>query len=140
MGTGKIILWGILTLIIIFAFIIAIGVASYGISWVAAPFQGMLEKRQEVQSGDFRLYSYEHFYDMYASAKAYTQKIENQKIRLENTEDKEERRKIRRNLNGLRNKRTEVIQEYNSDARKEESRGQFRAKDLPYKLEKEGLE
>lgn len=121
-------------------FFVVIGIASYGWQWFTAPFKGKLEKRKEVQSGDFRKYSYEHFYDMYAQIKSYNQQIKAQKQNLKNTQDKERKQKIRQNIVGLQSQRSRLIQQYNADARKTKTSGQFRSNDLPRKIDPEELE
>lgn len=109
-------------------------VGGWAYRYYTAPIRGQIEQREEVQSGDYRLYSYEHFYNMYANIQAYEDQIRNQQEMLETVEGDEAAR-YRQNINALKNQRASAIREYNSDARKEESRGQFRSDDLPYQID-----
>ena len=112
--------------------IILLTIAGWAWRYYTAPVRGQIEQREEVQSGDYRLYSYEHFYNLYAEVLAYEDQIRNQREMLETVEGDEAAR-YRQNINALKNQRASAIREYNADARKE-TRGQFRDDDLPYQI------
>jgi len=103
--------------------------------YYSAPIEGKVGMREKVHSADYRLYSYDHFFNMYSEIKAYEDQIKNQKEYLESiNQSSEEAQRIRRNINAIKNSRNSVIRKYNADAMKEDSRGQFLADDLPYQI------
>lgn len=119
--------------------ILAIGlltVGSWAYRWYTAPIKGKIEKREKTESADYRIYSYDHFYDLYHKVESYDKEIKNQKDLLEQTEDPKEKRRIRRNITGLKSQRSRAIEKYNSDARKEKTKGKFQPKDLPKRIDK----
>jgi hypothetical protein len=95
----------------------------YVYQWVAAPFVGELEQRQKVQSGEFRMYSYEHFYDLCASIQ--------RKQRTLMAQEELDNDRAEQNAAALKGQIQNDISKYNADARKEETMGQFKANDLP---------
>ena len=121
---------GILTVI---AALILLAGALFGWQWVTAPFYGKLDKRQTVQSGDFRLYSYNHFYDACASIASDQQSLQAQKDMLSRSDSISQRQleRIHTRIAALKGQIAREIEQYNADARKEESMGQFKAHDLP---------
>ena len=50
------------------------------------------------------------------------------------TADKERATILNASITASKNKRSEMIASYNADARKEDTQGQFKASDLPYKI------
>lgn len=131
----KVVLAVICFIVVMFAIVFA----SWGWRWFSAPIKGQIGKRENVQSAEYRQYSYDHFFDLYADVKAIQNQIENQKMIIDNSESKKERRRYRQNISGLMSQRDRLIQEYNADARKEGTRGQFKADKLPTKLTKENI-
>lgn len=124
---------GISVLIIIALFVLVF--VGWGWRWLSAPIEGAVGMRERTNDADYRLYSYDHFYNMYAEIQTFEDKIQNQQQYLKTVDiESDEAQRIRRNINALRNRRDAVIRQYNSDARKEESRGQFLADDLPYQV------
>lgn len=111
------------------AVLILIAAMSFGWRWVTAPFTGALEQRETVQSGAFRMYSYEHFYDLCAAVQRNERALMSQKRALEQADGNKNR--IRQRIVGLESQLQSKISTYNQDARKEETTGQFRAAGLP---------
>ncbi len=109
---------------------------SFGWQRITAPFYGQLSERQTVQSGEFRKYSYEHFYDMCAAIQRNQRTLMSQKKALEHAEGREASR-IRQRVVGLESQLQSKVSSYNADSRKEETMGQFKANDLPRSIDYE---
>ena len=121
---GKIIGYSILGIVSIGA----VAASIYGIKWAIAPAQGALEKRQEVQSGDYRKYSYEHFYDLYVAIQRKRGSLRSQCDYLDHAGNKDE---VYQRIAALRAQLISNIEQYNQDSRKMETMGQFKSTDLP---------
>lgn len=115
------------------ALVVLIIFGSWAFRYYTADIRGQVEMQEEVMSGEFRMMSYNHFYNLYAEIQAYENQIENQKDLMEGTEG-DELKRYKRNLLGLKNQRASAVQKYNADVRKEGTRGQFVANDLPKKI------
>lgn len=128
---GKLFKYGsiILLVLILGAF------GSWAWRYYTAETKGKVEAKEKTESGNYRIYSYDHFYDMYQQVQSYDKKIEIHKKQLEKATSEDERRRIRQNLTGLRSQRSDLIQQYNADARKEKTKGKFQPDDLPRKIE-----
>lgn len=124
-------------LIIIICSVVVLTGGIWGFQYFTAPIRGKVEMQEQVQSGNNRRYTYNHFHDMYAKIKSYTKKIETQKNLLETTKDSDHKQRIRQNIAGLKSQRSDLVEQYNSDARKVKTKGQFRDKDLPEKITSE---
>lgn len=118
------ILVGILVLVLL-----AFGI--WGWRYFTAPIRGEVQKQETVNSGDYRIYSYDHFFNLHASIQAYEDQIRNQRQLLETLEDPQEQARYRQNINALMNQRAKAVRQYNADVQKEGTRGQFKADSLP---------
>jgi hypothetical protein len=121
-------------LLVVFS-IVLLGLGSWGIRYLMAPIKGKVEAREHIESSDHRLYSYEHFYDMYAQIRSYETALSAQQEALEYAETSAERQRIRANIAGIKAQRRRSIEKYNADAKKVKTRGKFKADDLPYQIE-----
>lgn len=119
----------LITMGVILALVVLVA-GGWAFRYYTADVRGQIEMQEEVMSGEFRQMSYDHFYNLYADIQAFEDQIRNQEEILETAEG-EEAQRYRRNINALRNQRAAVIRQYNADVRKEGTRGQFRANDLP---------
>jgi hypothetical protein len=100
-----------------------------------ADFRGTNEQIEKTRAdGDYRIAAYDHFYDLCASVQTAENEIKNSEDELDETKDATRRSQIRANITAQKNSRAEKINDYNADARKEGTQGQFRASDLPYQL------
>lgn len=131
METGKIVLYAILG----FLGIAVLVVGSWWIRYATAEVRGRIEAREQIQSADYRIFSYDHFFNLYADVQAFEDQIRNQRAIVADLSEEEEIARYRRNINALLNQRASVIRQYNADARKEGTRGQFRADQLPYQID-----
>lgn len=99
---------------------------------------GQIEKTKA--NSNYRIASYEKFYNKCASVESLESKINNMQDELETVEEDTQRKTIlNSSITASKNKRAELIASYNADARKEATQGQFRDSDLPYKLNEEDI-
>lgn len=122
-------------LILVTVFLVAV----YGFGFLqreTADFRGETGQIEQTKANsDFRIASYDHFYDTCASVRSLESKISNMQEELEETEGTQRETVLKTSITASKNKRVELIESYNADARKEATRGQFRASDLPYELD-----
>lgn len=110
-------------------------VAGWGLGVATAGLYGRGEAHKQIQSADFRIAAYNQFFNQYASIKSLEGKIDE----LTNTLGMLEPGTREYNytltaLTGTKGLRHEAIQQYNADARKNWTEGQFRDNDLPYQI------
>lgn len=113
-------------------------VSVYGFGFLqrgTADFRGETGQIEQTKANsDYRIAQYDHFYDSCASVKSIESKINNMQDELEGTEEEQRKIVLNTSITASKNKRAELIESYNADARKEATRGQFKASDLPYEL------
>jgi hypothetical protein len=114
--------------------IVAVGALVFGIRWATAPAKGKLAAREQIQSGQYRIAAYDHFFDLCSSIQGLEGQLAAQRAALSTATGDEEAR-ISANVAGIEGERARAIAEYNADARKSYTLGQFRASDLPYRLD-----
>ena len=106
-----------------------------GLSQLTADFRGETDKRNKVEAnGSYRIAAYDHFYDLCSSVQATEDTIANQ-LAERATASPERQAQIDANLTASRNVRATAIRQYNADARKSYTSGQFKASDLPFVLD-----
>lgn len=128
-STGKIFL-GVLAFI---ALVIGLIYLTGGIQQLTAPFRGETQEKEITEAdGRYRIDAYEKFYDLNAQVESKDTEICTMEANTSLPKDQRET-----NVLALTNKRTELVNEYNADARKEDTRAKFKASDLPYELPKE---
>ena len=132
MKTSKIILIG---LAIIFFFIAVWGISLVVRYYTAKP-EGIVGMQETVQSADFRMYSYEYFYNAKAHIIGLEAKYNAQRKKLNNQEKGTEGySRTVTNIASLEGLIIDSKAKYNADAKKEKTTGQFRANDLPYQYD-----
>jgi|SRR5690625_2768523 len=113
-------------------------VAVYGFGFLqreTADFRGETKQIEDTQANsDYRMAAYDRFYDKCASVQSIESKIQNMEEELDGTEETQRKTVLKTSITASKNKRAELINSYNADARKEATRGQFKASDLPYEL------
>ena len=100
--------------------------------------QGETQKKHQVEgNGSYRIAAYDHFFDLCASVQAAEDKIQAQKDELDGKPAPDAQRAdiLRANINALSSTRAESIRQYNQDARKSYTLGQFKSSDLPFQLD-----
>lgn len=114
-------------------------IAVYGFGFLqreTAEFRGETGQMEDTKANsDYRIASYDDFYDVCSSVQSIEGKIKNMEEELEETDDKQREATLKPSITASKNKRVELIKSYNADARKEATKGQFRASDLPYELD-----
>lgn len=103
-----------------------------------AGFRGETEQIERTQAdADFRIGSYEWFFDQCAAIQAQEGRINAQLDELDGNPAPSEDRvgQINTNLAAMRGQREALIAEYNGEARKEDTSGPFRASDLPASID-----
>lgn len=105
-------------------------------SSTTADRRGGIEQREDtVADGDYRIAAYERFYDMCASVQSAEARIANAEAELADKPSASRESQLKTTLQALRNQRSEAINEYNAEARKEDTAANFRASDLPAQID-----
>lgn len=126
---GNVVLWtlGILLLIGIVTGIV------WGWRYATAPTAGKISARQQINSGSFRIAAYNHFFDACAAIQGLDGQLAAQQQQLP-TATGDDRSRIETNIAGIEGARAQAVAEYNADARKGYTIGQFRSSGLPFQL------
>ena len=125
----KIALGCIAAVVIIFVLIFAIS----GISQGTAEIRGGTDAREKtVGNGSYRIAAYDQFYDLNAAVET----LEGQICTMKSAEGLPANQRAT-NVLALTNQRTALVNEYNNDAEKAGTIGQFRASNLPSELSQE---
>lgn len=95
---------------------------------------GIVDAEVQIQSGASRIVNYNHFFDLCAAVQTNEAALDAQFDALDAAESASERSRIRTNISGLKAARYGNITQYNVDASKDYTIGQFRDADLPYQL------
>lgn len=101
--------------------------------WLA-PFFGWGNAVIKVNDADNRIASYNHFYDLCTNVQANEGRIEALNAELKFA-DKDRKGQIYATLTAISGQRSEDIAQYNNDAAKGFTIGQFRASNLPFRLD-----
>lgn len=115
------ILWGL-----------AIGV--WGFSVATAGIYGRGEAHKQINSAEFRIQAYEHFFEACSSIQGLEGSIDELTAQLDGTTDQRMRNIVASSLAGVKSARHQAIADYNADARKNYTEGQFRDNDLPFRI------
>lgn len=115
------------------ALIVAVAVTIAIVRWVTAPAKGRVQARQQIQSGSFRIAAYDSFFNACASIQGVEGQLDAQ-LEEEKTATGDDLARVQANIAGLKGARAQAVAQYNADARKGYTVGQFRASDLPYQL------
>lgn len=133
---GGWVLWAGVVAIIVAILLAAMAVFGFGLfKRSTADFRGTTDQIEQTRaSGSFRIQAYDRFYDRCAGVQADEATI---KALLDERANAPDGRKAQINatLTAVRSARAEKIAEYNADARKVGTIGQFRAIDLPGRLD-----
>lgn len=129
----------VLAVIVGFVGMLAIGlVGVYGFGWFVdhtADRSGKTQVKQNINgNGQYRIGAYNHFYDLCASVQTKEASIANLQQELKTTADPQQKLQIPTDIVALQNARADAINQYNADAHKSYTLGQFRASDLPFQL------
>jgi hypothetical protein len=112
---------------------------SWAWRYYTAPIEGRVGAQEQIQSKEMMITAYNHFYDLYAKIQSYEVTLQAFNTQLAQVTDKE-RERVLANIAGVTSQRARDIAQYNADAKKDYTIGQFRDKGLPYQLNNEGKE
>ena len=111
--------------------VIALG---WGWRYYTASIEGKVGASEKIQSAPHRIIAYNHFFDLCAGVRADEASLDAQNDQLTVTVDSFQRNRVQTNITGLLGHRASLIEEYNANARKDYTEGQFRDSNLPYQL------
>lgn len=131
---------GALLLVVgVFLLIAVLLVGTFAFGWFSretAEFRGSTAQTEQVQADpNFRIASYERFFNLCAAVQAKEAGIKEQEALLESASTPARREQLQTNLAALRTTRVQDIARYNADAAKTDTRGNFLASNLPYNLD-----
>jgi hypothetical protein len=126
---------GILIGLVITAFVIAgiIWALSFAFGWFTAAPQGKLQARQQIQSGNYRIAAYESFFNKCSSITTLDEAL-NQTLDNEKSDKGSDLTRDKVNFTAQLNSRNDAANQYNVDAQKSYTVGQFKASNLPYSI------
>ena len=107
---------------------------AWAFRYFTADVRGRIDAQEIRKAGPLRVAAYNHFFNLCASVQGLEASLEAQEAQLAVTESGKDRERVRSNIAGLTAERERSIRQYNADARKDYTIGQFRDSDLPYQL------
>jgi hypothetical protein len=113
--------------------LIALPLAAWGLRVQFADVIGLGNARIQIQSAPYRITAYDHFFNLCVSVQANEASLDAQMARLEGGPSNVEL--IETNIAALEATRGRAIAQYNGDATKDYTIGQFRDSGLPYRLD-----
>jgi hypothetical protein len=117
----------VLAIVVLIVVGIGITLLSGGLTILMAPFQGEVEKSQQVEgSGEYRVAQHDYFYNLCSDIQAKQQNLE--VLRAAGEKDAVVANEMQLN---------EMVSEYNANASNEYTKGQFKADELPYQIDAE---
>lgn len=114
--------------------VVAIYAAIFGVLWFSAPARGKLQAREQINSGSFRIAAYNHFFDACASIQGLQGQLAAQEKELKSATG-DDKARVQANIAGIEGDVASAIADYNADANKSYTVGQFRSNHLPYQLD-----
>ncbi len=106
----------------------------WGWRYLTAPIEGRIGAREQIQSKEMMITAYNHFFDLYAAIKSYDITLKALDEQLIQVTDTTERNRIIATITGVKSQKGRAIQQYNADAKKSYTIGQFRDWELPYQI------
>lgn len=129
---------GVLVIVVV-VFCVLLGLGLAGVKWVTAPFRGAVDQREKtVADGDYRIAAYDEFFNSCEAIAAKERIISRYKDEQAAAATEADRVRLGAAILAESNIRDEMIADYNADAGKAGTRGQFRASELPFKIDPEG--
>ncbi len=109
---------------------------SGAISIFTAPFRGEVDKNEKVEAdGDYRIAAYDEFYKLCSSVQSKNDQINILQLEMNTTTDETRKAQLQSAITAQQNTKAELVNEYNSKAAGEYTKGQFRDSDLPYEID-----
>ena len=132
---GKMVLYSILGFVILTVLIVGSWGMATGFKYFTAEKSGQAEAERQIQSAEFRIYSYNHFYDLLVAINSAEAQYDTQwELKEAQASDSTTYQKTLRNLAAIKAQIARLKVQYNADAEKEETIGQFRANNLPERV------
>lgn len=127
MSPGKAVFWFIVA--VVAAVLLSVGI--WGATVAIADIFGRGEAHKELHSAPYRIAAYDHFHDLCVSVQDAESSLDAQFDLLTTAQDKSI---VQTNIAALKAVRMHGINQYNEDAKKNYTLGQFRDSDLPWQL------
>jgi hypothetical protein len=133
--SGLTLLFGAIAIVIALV-LVAMAVFGFGLfAKGTANFRGEIQELEQTKaSGSFRIYSYEHFFELCVSAQNKDNAIEALQEELALNPSSGRKEQVIADITANKIAREESINQYNADAQKEKTIGQFKAANLPSEL------
>lgn len=134
MGRGRIVL---LIVAVLLVFLVVISGVSWGWQYFTATFRGEVEKTELIAgSGEFQIYSYNHFFDLCAAVQQAEAQYDAQYGLLQSMQSGTERYERQQRVVAVQLAHIEQLKrQYNVDAAKEETVAAFKSNNLPNHLD-----
>jgi len=116
------------------AFVATVWAISFAAGWFTAGPNGKLAARKQILSGPNRIVQYDQFFTLCVAAQTAESAISASRQALSLTKNEDDRTTILTNITANQVNRQEAVLEYNQNALKHYTNGQFRASNLPYQL------
>lgn len=122
-------------ILIVLGAIVLLTLLGLGWRYVLADPKGRVQAQEQIKSGPSRIAAYNHFFDLCAGVQSDEATMASLREELTTGPSESRRGQIQATLTALRSARAEKINQYNADARKDYTIGQFRSSGLPYTLD-----
>lgn len=139
---GKVILFGLLAVVVMIALSMLIWGATTGFRYWTADIKGKVELREQTRgSGEFRHFSYDHFFDSCAAIQQAEAEYDAQYDLLQSMDpgsDRDSKARYDRRQTVVTVQKANIEQlkrDYNADSAKEETLALFKSNDLPDHLD-----
>lgn len=136
MSKAKIVWFSIVGFVVITALAVGSWGMATGFKYLTADPAGRAEAEVKIKSADFRIHYYEHFYELLKDINGAEAQWDTQwdLLQLQNPES-ETYQKTLRNLAVIKAQIYRLKVTYNADAAEVETKGQFRANELPERVD-----
>lgn len=108
--------------------------AGWGIKYYTADIRGKINANEQIKSGSNRIVQYDKFFNECWSIRGLEGSLDASLGELETATTEDNKQRIQTNITGLKAARSQAIANYNADAAKNYTGGQFRDSDLPYQI------
>ena len=126
---------GVLIFLGVIALFVGIMFVSGLVSIATAPFRGEVEKHELVEAdGSYRIAAYDQFYQMCSSVQSHNDKIKVLENEMKNSSDEERIKQLQSGITANQNTKAELVNDYNTKAASEYTKGQMKDSDLPDRL------
>jgi hypothetical protein len=115
--------------------LILIPILAWGFGVAVAPWKGRGDAHKQLNSAQYRIAAYDHFFEQCSSIQGTEGSIDALIAQLNEAESQRTKDLVNSSLAGAKSIRLQAINDYNADARKNYTEGQFRDSDLPFYIE-----